>query len=121
MLSYTPDTADKGLSAARDRMTGPFRDSYASLIKDVVIPGAQQKKVTAVATVAAAASVSATPTHAVVLLYVNQAITMADGAPTQTNSTVEGDIGQVHRYLADIRFRSEMTIRSSVSAAFAAA
>jgi len=90
MLSYTPDTADKSLSAARERMTGPFRDSYASLIKDVVIPGAQQKKVTAVATVAAAASVSATtPTHAVVLLYVNQAITMADGAPTQTNSIVE--------------------------------
>ena len=89
MLSYTPDTADKSLSAARDRMTGSFRDSYASLIKDVVIPGAQQKKVTAIATVAAAASVSATPTHAVVLLYVNQAITMADGAPTQTKSTVE--------------------------------
>lgn len=89
MLSYTPDTADKNLSAARDRMTGPFRDSYASLIKDVVIPGARQKKVTAVATVPAAASVSATPTHAVVLLYVNQAITMADDAPTQTNSIVE--------------------------------
>jgi Mce-associated membrane protein len=89
MLSYTPDTADKNLTAASDRMTGAFRDSYSSLIHDVVIPGAKEKKVTTVATIPAAASLSATATHAVVLVYVNQATTMGDGAPTQTNSVVQ--------------------------------
>jgi Mce-associated membrane protein len=89
MLSYSPDTAEKSLTAARDRMVGPFRDSYGSLVHDVVVPGAKEKKVTAVATVPAAASIAATATHAVVLVYVNQAITMGDGAPTQTNSVVQ--------------------------------
>ena len=88
MLSYTPDTADS-LTAASDRMTGAFRDSYASLIHDVVIPGAKEKKVTTVATVPAAASLLVAATHAVVLVYVNQATTMGDGAPTQTNSVVQ--------------------------------
>ncbi|OJZ76318.1 hypothetical protein BRW65_00050 [Mycobacterium paraffinicum] len=89
MLSYSPETVEKSLTAARDRMVGPFRDSYGSLVHDVVIPGAKEKKVTAVATVPVAASISATATHAVVLVYVNQAITMGDGAPTQTNSVVQ--------------------------------
>jgi len=89
MLSYSPDTAEKSFTAALDRMVGPFRDSYGSLVHDVVIPGVKEKKVTAVATVPAAASISATGTHAVVLVYVNQAITMGDGAPTQTNSVVQ--------------------------------
>jgi Mce-associated membrane protein len=60
MLSYRPDTADQNLRAARDRMTGAFRDSYSSLTNDVVIPGAKQRQISAVATVPAAASVSAT-------------------------------------------------------------
>lgn len=89
MLSYAPDTAEGTLTAARDRMTGGFRDSYAALIHEVVIPGAKQKKVFAVATVPAAASVSATSNHAVVLVYVNQAITMGNNAPTQSNSVVQ--------------------------------
>lgn len=89
MLSYSPDTVEKTLTAARDRMVGPFRDSYWSLVHDVVIPGAKEKKVAAVATVPAAASISATASHAVVLVYVNQAITMGDDPPTQTNSVVQ--------------------------------
>jgi Mce-associated membrane protein len=89
MLSYTPDTADKDLTAARDRLTGTFRDSYSSLIHDVVIPAATQQKLSATATVPAAASIYANPDHAVVLVYVNQAITMGADAPTQTNSVVQ--------------------------------
>lgn len=89
MLSYTPATAEKSLTAAGERMTGPFRDSYASLIHDVVIPGAKEKNVSAVATVPAAAAVSASVDHAVVLVYVNQAITVGNSAPTQTSSVVQ--------------------------------
>ena len=53
--------------AARDLFTGDFRDQYTSLTNDVVIPGAKQKQISAVATVPAVASVSADPRHAVVL------------------------------------------------------
>jgi Mce-associated membrane protein len=88
MLSYKPDTVQKDLGAARDRMTGSFRDSYTSLINDVVIPGAKQKHVTSVATVAAAASVSASANHSVVLVFVNQTITMGSDPPSDTASSV---------------------------------
>ena len=37
LLSYQPDTVDKDLRAARDRLTGGFKDSYTQLIQDVVI------------------------------------------------------------------------------------
>src|ERR1700752_1851092 len=42
MPSYTPDSVEQNLAAARDRMTGAFRDSYSSLTHDVVIPGADR-------------------------------------------------------------------------------
>lgn len=88
MLSYRPDTVDKDLEAAGDRLTESFRDSYAALIHDVVIPGAKEKQVSAVATVPAAASVSADQTHAVVVVFVNQATTVGKEAPTDSASSV---------------------------------
>jgi Mce-associated membrane protein len=39
MLSYKPDTVDKDLTVARERLTGNFRDAYTKLTHDVVIPG----------------------------------------------------------------------------------
>jgi Mce-associated membrane protein len=71
ILSYRPDTAEKDLGAASDRLTGAFKDSYTALIHDVVIPAAKQKQVSAVAAVPAAAAVSASEKHAVVLVFVN--------------------------------------------------
>ena len=88
LLSYQPDTADKQLPAARERLTGTFRDEYTKLITDVVIPGAKQKKIAAIATVPAAASVSATPNRAVVLLFIDQSVVIGTDAPTATSSTV---------------------------------
>ena len=61
LLSYNPDTVEQQLTAARELLTGEFRESYTQLINDVVIPGAKQKQISAVATVPAAASVSAEP------------------------------------------------------------
>jgi Mce-associated membrane protein len=89
MLSYTPDTAEDSLTAARDRLTGTFRDSYAALTREVVIPGAQQQNISATAIVPAAATVSADADHAVALLFINQAIVVDEEAPTQTSSVVQ--------------------------------
>lgn len=89
LLSYHRDTVEKDLAAARDRLTGEFRDSYTSLTNDVVIPGAKQKQISAVATVPAAASVSANANHAEVLVFVNQQTTVGNDAPTDTASTVK--------------------------------
>jgi Mce-associated membrane protein len=95
MLSYKPDTVEQQLGAARDLLAGEFRDSYSSLTNDVVIPGAKEKQISATATVPAAASVSAEPNHAVVLVFVNQTVVMGDGAPTDTASTVRVGLDKI--------------------------
>jgi Mce-associated membrane protein len=88
LLSYKPDTVEQQLTSARDRLTGGFRNQYTDLTNNVVIPGAKQKQISAVASVPAAASVSADPGHAVVLLFVNQTVTVGNGVPTDTASSV---------------------------------
>ena len=99
ILSYRADTVDRDLNAARDRLTGAFLDSYSTLINETVIPGAREKKISTDAKVPAAASVSATSTHAVVLAFVNQTVTMGSGdkasAPTTTASSVRVTLDKV--------------------------
>lgn len=96
MLSYAPDTVDKNLPAVSNRLTGKFRDQYTDLINDVVIPGAKQKRVSAVAKVLGAAPISATSTNAVVLAFVDQTITIGDDAPTDNPSSVRVTLDKVH-------------------------
>lgn len=88
LLSYKPETVEKDLEAARSRLTGTFLTAYTQLTNGVVIPGAKQKQISAVATVPAAASVRATAEHAVVLLFVNQSLIIGQDAPTSTASSV---------------------------------
>ena len=95
MLSYQADTVDEDLRAARDRMSGSFKDSYTALINDVVIPGAKEKRISAMANVPAAAAVSASQNHAVVLVFVNQSTTIGEEAPTSTASTVRVALDKV--------------------------
>jgi Mce-associated membrane protein len=95
LLSYRPDTVEKDLDAAKGRLTGTFLDAYTSLTRDVVIPGAKQQQISAVATVPAAAASSATQTHAVVLLFIDQAITVGQSAPTNTASSVRVTLDKV--------------------------
>jgi Mce-associated membrane protein len=101
MLSYKPDTVEKQLTEARNRLTGEFLGTYTELTTNVVIPGAQQKKISAVASVPrlddkpAAASVSADPSHAVVLVFVNQTVTVGDGVPADTASSVRITLDKV--------------------------
>lgn len=96
LLSYRPDTVEKDLSSAQDRLTGTFRDSYVSLIHDVVIPGAKQKQISAVATVPAVGAVSATQNHAVVVLvFVNQTIIIGTDPPGNTASSVKVTLDKI--------------------------
>lgn len=95
LLSYAPDTVEEQLGAARDLLTGEFRDSYTSLTNDVVIPGAKEQQISAVASVPAAASVSATPNEAVVLVFVNQTVIVGQDAPTDTASSVRVTLEKV--------------------------
>jgi Mce-associated membrane protein len=88
MLSYKPDTVEQQLNAARKLLTGEFEESYSGLINDVVIPGAKQKQISAVASAPAAASVSAEPNKAVVLVFVNQTVAVGQDPPTDTASSV---------------------------------
>ena len=95
LLSYKPDTVEQQLTAARDRLTGQFREQYTDLTTNVVIPGAKQKQISAVASVPAAASVSANPGRAVVLLFVNQTVTVGTGVPADTASSVRITLDKV--------------------------
>jgi Mce-associated membrane protein len=95
LLSYQPDKVERQLEAARDLLTGPFRDSYSSLIHDVVIPGAKQQHISAAASVPVAASVSATPGHAVALVFVDQTVIVGNDAPTGTASSVRVTLDKV--------------------------
>jgi Mce-associated membrane protein len=96
LLSYTPANVDKQLMAARDLLTGDFQNAYTGLTNDVVIPGAKQQQITAVATVPAASSVSATANHAVVLVFVNQTTTVGSSAPSALASTVRVTLDRVN-------------------------
>ena len=95
MLSYKPDTVEKDLGAAEDRLTGKFKDSYSALIHDVVVPGAKQQQIAATASVPAAASVSATANHAVVLVFINQTLNIGTDPPTNTASSVRVTLDKI--------------------------
>lgn len=95
ILSYTPDKVDQQLNDARSLLTGEFRESYTSLINGVVIPGAKQQQISAVATVPKAGSVSADPSHAVVLVFVNQTVVVGTSAPSSTASSVNVTLDKV--------------------------
>ena len=80
------------LAPSQDSSTGEMVISYAH---DVVIPGSRQKKISAVANVAAAASLSATQTRAVVLLFIDQTTTIGNDPPTNSASSLRVTLDKV--------------------------
>jgi Mce-associated membrane protein len=88
LLSFRSDTVEKEVAAARERLTGGFRDTYTQVTREVLIPNAKEQHVSAVASVPAAASVSATQNRAVVLVFVDQTVTIGNSPPTDTSSGV---------------------------------
>lgn len=96
LLSYRADSVDQDLVTASERLTGEFKDAYTELTKKVVIPGAKEKHITAKAKVTAAAPVSVTANHAVVLLFVDQTVTIGGGAPTDTQPVIRTTLEKVN-------------------------
>ncbi len=88
MLSYRPQTVDADLASAREYLTGSLKENYGALTRTVVAKGAKEKRISATATVPAAAVVSATPDTAVVLVFVDQTVVVGNDAPTDTVSRV---------------------------------
>jgi Mce-associated membrane protein len=95
MLTYQPDTIDEELSAARERLSGAWKDQYGSMVDTVIAPEAKAQGISAAAEVAASASVSAEPDHAVVLLFVNQTVAVGTAAPTVTPSSVRVTLDKI--------------------------
>lgn len=95
LLSYRSATADTDLHAAETRLTGTFREAYRSLIDEVVIPGAKQKQITSTATIPAASLVSVSQNRSVVLVFVDQTITVGSDPPTQSASSIRVTLDKV--------------------------
>lgn len=95
LLSYRADTVEQDLMAARDRLTGSYVDSYTDLVRTTVVPGARERKISSAATVKAAASVSATSSHAVALLFVDNVVTAGATPPATTSSAVRVTLDRV--------------------------
>ncbi|MCV7169136.1 hypothetical protein H7I41_04255 [Mycobacterium manitobense] len=95
MLTYDPAEIDQQLAEARDLLTGPFRDTYITMTNDIVIPGAKQQGITAVASVPGAAIESVDKNRAVTMLYVNQKVSVGGQMPTDNLSTVRVTLDKV--------------------------
>jgi Mce-associated membrane protein len=95
LLTFRFDTVDQDVAAARERLTGGFRDSYAQRTQQELIPNAKERRVTATAIVPAAASESATANHAVVLVFVNQTVRIGDAVPAEAASSVRVTLDKV--------------------------
>jgi Mce-associated membrane protein len=95
VLSFRFGTVDSDVAAARERLTGEFRDTYAKVTQQTLIPDAKERHVIATATVPAAAAESTTENHAVVLLFVNQTVRIGDSRPTDSASSVRVTLDKV--------------------------
>jgi Mce-associated membrane protein len=95
LLSFRFDTVDRDVAAARERLTGEFRDIYTQRTQEELIPNAKERHVSATAIVPGGASESATHNHAVVLLFVNQTIKIGDAAPANATSSVRVTLDKI--------------------------
>jgi Mce-associated membrane protein len=95
LLSFRFDTVDRDVAAARERLTGEFRDIYTQRTQEELIPNAKERHVSATALVPGGASESATHNHAVVLLFVNQIIKIGDAAPANATSSVRVTLDKI--------------------------
>lgn len=80
VLSYSPESLDKDLAAAKSHLTGDFLSYYSQFTDQVVRPAVQTKKVSTTANVVQAAVSEIHPDKAKVLVFVNQTTTSSDRA-----------------------------------------
>lgn len=72
LLSYTPETIDADLAAARSVMTGEFATYYGGFTSEVVAPAARDRGVKAQAHVIDSALMDIQPDQAKVLVFLKQ-------------------------------------------------
>ena len=86
LLSYSPESVDKDVAAAKNNLTGDFLTKYTEFADTVVVPAARQRGVKTEATVARAAISQMRPDSANVLVFVNQ-VTTSKERPTPALAT----------------------------------
>lgn len=95
LLSFRSATIETEVEATQERLIGDFRDEYAQVTREVLIPNAKERHVSAAASVPAAASVSATTNRAVVLLFVDQTVTIGDSPPADAFVSVRVTLDKI--------------------------
>lgn len=91
LLTYSYQTVEKDVAAAKDLITGDFRDKYSNFTSAVVIPKAREKQVSVKATALGTGIQSLTADHATVLVFINQSTTSAanpEGQETASSAVV---------------------------------
>jgi Mce-associated membrane protein len=97
ILSYSPDTLEHDFTAAKERLTGDFLAYYDRFTHQIVAPAAKQAHVQTTASVVRAAVSELHQNSAVVLTFVNQAITSKDKRePISTTSAVRVGLTKVN-------------------------
>jgi Mce-associated membrane protein len=75
ILSYSPETVDDDVIAARTHLTGDFLSYYDDFAQKIVAPAAKEQAVKTTAEVVGAAVQELHPDAATVLMFVNQSTT----------------------------------------------
>jgi Mce-associated membrane protein len=89
VLSYSPETIDRDLAAAKSHLTGNFLTYYGKFTDQIMAPAAKQKAVATHASVVRAAVIEMHPDEAKVLVFLNQTTTSHDmPEPVDTASSV---------------------------------
>jgi Mce-associated membrane protein len=89
LLSYSPDSIDRDLAAAKSHLTGEFLTYYSHFTDEIVKPASQKKSIKTTASVARAAISEMHSDSAVVLLFINQTSMSSDRSePSQIASSV---------------------------------
>jgi Mce-associated membrane protein len=97
ILSYSSDTFDRAVSAAKSRLTGEFLSHYSDFSQRVVASATKQNSVKTTATVPRSALTDIHPNSAVVLVFVDLTTTSADRPqPTLDASSVLVTLAKVN-------------------------
>jgi Mce-associated membrane protein len=89
LLSYSPDSIDRDLAAAKSHLTGEFLTYYSHFTEEIVKPASQKKSIKTTASVAMAAVSEMRSDSAVVLLFIDQTSMSSDRSePSQVASSV---------------------------------
>lgn len=96
VLSYSPDNFDRDFATAKSHLTADFLAYYTEFADQFVKPMAQQKKITATATVIRSAVAELHPDSAVVLLFIDQSTSGPEKPePVKTESSVLATLQKV--------------------------